>query len=119
MDEAVPTRRGFERHALTVTLLTVVSRFGGLVREACFSRLIGLTEVASAFGFAFQFPNLFRRLFGEGALSAALVPEQTRLEHRQPDAARRLAASVLSWLALLLGGITIIAEIVLWSLPEA
>jgi putative peptidoglycan lipid II flippase len=119
MDEAVPTRRGFERHALTVTLLTVVSRFGGLVREACFSRLIGLTEVASAFGFAFQFPNLFRRLFGEGALSAALVPEQTRLEHRHPDAARRLAASVLSWLALLLGGITIIAEIVLWSLPEA
>jgi putative peptidoglycan lipid II flippase len=119
MAETAPTRRGFERHALTVTLLTGASRFGGLIREACFSRLIGLTEVASAFGFAFQIPNLFRRLFGEGALSAALVPEQTRLELRHPDAARRLASSVLSWLAILLGAITILAEIVLWSLPEA
>ena len=87
--------RGFERHALTVTALTAASRFGGLAREACFSRLIGLTEAASAFGFAFTVPNLFRRLFGEGALSAALIPEQTRLEHRHPEAARRLAAKVL------------------------
>lgn len=109
--------RGFERHAFTVTLLTGLSRFGGLAREACFSRLIGLNEVASAFGFAFQVPNLFRRLFGEGALSAALVPEQTRLERRRPDAARRLAASVLSTLALVLGSIVLVAELVLHALP--
>jgi len=119
MPETPPRRRGFERHALTVTLLTAASRFGGLAREACFSRLIGLTEVASAFGFAFQIPNLFRRLFGEGALSAALVPEQSRLEHRRPDAARRLASSVLSWLALLLGAIVVVAEIALAWLPES
>lgn len=110
--------RGFERHAFTVTLLTGLSRFGGLAREACFSRLVGLNEVASAFGFAFQVPNLFRRLFGEGALSAALVPEQTRLERRRPDAARRLAASVLSMLALVLGATVVVAEIVLQLLPD-
>ncbi len=119
MPESAPTRRGFERHALTVTLLTAASRFGGLAREACFSRLIGLTEVASAFGFAFQIPNLFRRLFGEGALSAALIPEQSRLEHRHPDAAARLASSVLAWLTVLLGGLVIAAELVLGLLPES
>ena len=82
MAEASPSvgRRGFERHALTVTLMTAASRFGGLAREACFGRLIGVSDAASAFGFAFLVPNLFRRLFGEGALSAALVPEQAKLE---------------------------------------
>lgn len=109
--------RGFERHALTVTLLTAASRFGGLAREACFSRLVGLTEVASAFGFAFQVPNLFRRLFGEGALSAALVPEQARLERTHPDAARRLASSLLCWLTLLLGGLVFVAEVAIATVP--
>ena len=109
--------RGFERHALTVTALTTASRFGGLAREACFSRLIGLTEAASAFGFAFTVPNLFRRLFGEGALSAALIPEQTRLEHRHPEAARRLAAKVLVVLGLGLAALVVVGEVLLAVLP--
>lgn len=110
-------RRGFERHALTVTLLTAASRFGGLAREACFGRLIGVSEAASAFGFAFLVPNLFRRLFGEGALSAALVPEQSRLEARDPQAARRLASLMLARVGLLLAALTIVGEAILLSIP--
>ncbi len=110
-------RRGFERHALTVTLLTTASRFGGLAREACFGRLIGISDAASAFGFAFLVPNLFRRLFGEGALSAALVPEQAKLEERDPRAGRRLAALMLARVGLLLAALTIVGEMILLTVP--
>ena len=110
-------RRGFERHALTVTLLTAASRFGGLAREACFGRLIGVSDAASAFGFAFLVPNLFRRLFGEGALSAALVPEQAKLEERDPHAAGRLASLLLARVGLLLAAVTIVGEAILLAVP--
>ena len=113
-----PEARGFERHALTVTLLTVLSRFGGLAREAFFGRLIGVSDAASAFGFAFLVPNLFRRLFGEGALSAALVPEQTRLEEKDPRAASRLAALTLARVGLFLAGLAVIGELIIAFIPS-
>ena len=114
-----PAGRGFERHALTVTVLTAASRFGGLAREACFSRIVGLTDVASAFWFAFMVPNLFRRLFGEGALTAALIPEQARLEKRHPDVARRMSTVMLLGLGLILSGVVVVGEICLWMFgPE-
>lgn len=53
---------------------TMVSRLLGLVREMAYSRFMGVTAVAGAFGLAFQIPNLFRRLLGEGALTAAFIP---------------------------------------------
>ncbi|MCC7375063.1 MAG: murein biosynthesis integral membrane protein MurJ [Verrucomicrobiales bacterium] len=53
---------------------TLVSRVLGLVREMVYARFMGTGWVASAFLFAFQIPNLFRRLLGEGALTAAFVP---------------------------------------------
>ncbi|MBC03360.1 MAG: murein biosynthesis integral membrane protein MurJ [Phycisphaerae bacterium] len=111
-----PAGRGFERHALTVTMLTAASRLGGLAREACFSRIVGLTDVASAFGFAFMVPNLFRRLFGEGALSAALIPEQARLEKRHPAVAGRLATVMLLGLGLGLAAIVVLGELLLLML---
>lgn len=53
---------------------TLLSRILGMVRMIVYARFMGDSKVASAFFFAFQVPNLFRRLLGEGALSAALVP---------------------------------------------
>lgn len=53
---------------------TLVSRLLGLVRDQLMAATFGAGAVASAFLLAFQVPNLFRRLLGEGALSAALVP---------------------------------------------
>ena len=64
----------FEHHARTVTLLTFVSRVTGLARDAALSRVFGVSALTDAFWFAFMIPNLFRRLFGEGALSAAFLP---------------------------------------------
>ncbi len=116
MSETAP--RGFQRHAVTVATLTFASRIGGLARDACLSRLVGLNELTSGFAFAFLVPNLFRRLFGEGALSAALIPEQTRLESRDPAAARRLVATILSVVAVGLVALLLIAEVVLGLVPS-
>lgn len=53
---------------------TLTSRILGLVREMVYADFMGNTWVASAFVMAFQVPNLFRRLLGEGALTAAFIP---------------------------------------------
>ncbi len=46
----------------------------GLAREVALARIFGAYWMLDAFNMAFKIPNLFRRLFGEGALSAAFVP---------------------------------------------
>ena len=53
---------------------TLLSRLLGMVREMVYARFMGDGLVASAFFYAFQIPNLFRRLLGEGALTAAFIP---------------------------------------------
>jgi putative peptidoglycan lipid II flippase len=87
---------------------TLVSRFAGLAREVLTARVLGDTLVGSAFAAAFIVPNLFRRLFGEGALSAAFLPEYTRLVKHDPARASRLATLVLALLTLVTGGLTIL-----------
>ncbi len=53
---------------------TMVSRVLGLFRDQLTAAIFGASAIGSAFIFAFQIPNLFRRLLGEGALTAAIVP---------------------------------------------
>jgi len=53
---------------------TLLSRLLGMVREIVYARFMGDGWVAGAFQFAFTIPNLFRRLLGEGALTAAFIP---------------------------------------------
>jgi putative peptidoglycan lipid II flippase len=54
--------------------LTMVSRVLGFAREMVFARVLGAGMAADAFALAFLIPNLFRRLFGEGAFSQGFVP---------------------------------------------
>ncbi|MEO1205181.1 MAG: murein biosynthesis integral membrane protein MurJ [Pseudomonadota bacterium] len=58
----------------TVGGLTLISRLLGFVRDILIAATLGSGAVADAFFVAFRFPNLFRRLFGEGAFNAAFVP---------------------------------------------
>jgi putative peptidoglycan lipid II flippase len=53
---------------------TLTSRILGMVREMVYARFMGVGLVTDAFLLAFQIPNLFRRLLGEGALTAAFIP---------------------------------------------
>lgn len=62
------------RPVVTVGGLTLVSRLFGLLREVAMAAILGAGPVAEAFIVAFRLPNLFRRLFAEGALTVAFVP---------------------------------------------
>lgn len=93
-----------------VSGLTLLSRFAGLARDIVTANIFGNTALSSAFRAAYAIPNLFRRLFGEGALSAAFLPEYTRLRRDQPDAAHQLASMILRLLTLTTGALTLIIE---------
>src|SRR6516162_4291754 len=62
------------RAIATVGSFTLMSRVVGFVRDIVLSALLGSGAVADAFFVAFKLPNFFRRLFAEGAFSAAFVP---------------------------------------------
>ncbi len=97
----------------TVSALTLISRILGLVRDLVTVRIFGDTAVGSAFAAAFAIPNVFRRLFGEGALSAAFLPAYSRLNDADPPTAAALARHTLLWLALVTGALTVLAEVAL------
>jgi putative peptidoglycan lipid II flippase len=96
---------------------TLISRILGMVREMVYAGFMGDSAVAGAFKTAFMLPNLFRRLLGEGALTAAFIPifkekEKTEGEKEMWKAANAVlsgllvAASILTVLIML--GISIV-----------
>ncbi|MDA3873878.1 MAG: murein biosynthesis integral membrane protein MurJ [Kiritimatiellae bacterium] len=95
------------RSAGAVSLGTISSRVLGLLREMLMAWTFGTDKIASAFVVAFTIPNLFRRLFGEGALSAAFIPSYVRVrEEKGPLSAWQLTRNTVSLLILILGGIS-------------
>ncbi|MDR2364177.1 MAG: murein biosynthesis integral membrane protein MurJ [Spirochaetaceae bacterium] len=66
--------RSLVRHGSSLSLLTLVSRVLGLVREMTKAALLGTSALSDAFSVAFLIPNLFRRLFAEGSISVAFIP---------------------------------------------
>ena len=96
----------------TVGGLTMVSRVLGFVRDILIAARLGTGAVADAFFVAFRFPNLFRRLFGEGAFNSAFVPLfAKRLEGEGQAAARSFAEEALAGLLFVLLLLTALAEI--------
>ncbi len=80
---------------------TLASRLLGLVREVVYARFMGDTWVGSAFFYAFTIPNLFRRLLGEGVLTAAFIPVfKDREQNAGASAMWRTANAVMCGLAL-------------------
>src|SRR5258708_2881105 len=89
---------------------TMISRVLGMVREMVYAAFMGNTWVASAFTLAFQVPNLFRRLLGEGALTAAFIPLFKHKEVQEGEAEMwRSANAVISGLVTAAGVVTLIA----------
>src|SRR5258706_4699516 len=82
--------------------------------------LLGAGPLADAFLIAFKLPNLFRRLFAEGAFSAAFVPLFGGLLARDGRAAaERIAGQTLAWLTATLLALTVLAELVMPALMLA
>lgn len=96
----------------TVGGATLASRFLGFAREMLIASILGAGPVADAFYAAFRFPNLFRRLFAEGAFNSAFVPMFSKeLETSDRQQAREFAQNVLGYLVVILLVLTALAEI--------
>ncbi len=96
----------------TVGGLTMLSRILGFVRDIFIAAVLGTGAVADAFFVAFRFPNLFRRLFAEGAFNAAFVPLfAKRLQGEGKAEASRFAEEAMAVLIFALLIVTALAEI--------
>lgn len=94
----------------TVGGWTMVSRVLGFVRDAMMAAVLGAGPAAEAFVVAFRLPNLFRRLFAEGALNAALVPIYAkRLEQDGKESAVRFGGEAAVLLILAMLALTLLA----------
>ena len=100
------------RGVLTVGGWTMASRVLGFLRDMLIAALAGTGPVADAFFVALRLPNLFRRLFGEGAFNAAFVPEFSGiLATEGRDQARRFAQEAIAVLAFWLALLTVAGEV--------
>lgn len=99
------------RGILTVGGWTMASRILGFVRDMTIAAILGAGPVADAFFVALKLPNLFRRLFGEGAFNAAFVPAFSGLLATEgPDSARRFARETYGAMTFWLLFVTIVGE---------
>ena len=109
--------------ASTVSLLTLVSRITGLLRDLLMASVFGVNGLTDAFNVAFRIPNLLRRLFAEGAFSQAFVPVLARSRASVGDAATRTlidaVATALAGVLLLISVPGIIAApLLVWALAS-
>lgn len=111
------------RAASTVSLWTLLSRVTGLVRESLLAATFGASAMTDAFNVAFRIPNLFRRLFAEGAFSQAFVPVLAATHTRDGHAATQIVvdavASVMVWILLVVCAAGVVAAPVLvWCMAS-
>ena len=91
--------------ASIISLLTLASRITGLLRQLLMAAMFGASPLTDAFNVAFRIPNMFRRLFAEGAFSQAFVPVLAGLKQTEGEAATKVLidqiATVLAWALVL------------------
>jgi len=98
-----------------IASLTAVSRIFGFIRDIAYSHFFGANALLDAWTIAFKIPNLARRLFGEGAISASLIPVYSQELHKNPEQAKQLANTVVTVLFILLAMIVLLGEGGLWT----
>ena len=103
----------FIKSTAIVSGFTALSRVLGLVRDMLMAGVFGTSLYVSAFVVAFTIPNLFRRLFGEGALSASFIPVFIEVRHKEGEGpAWIMVRKVVTLLTLTLLAIVIAAMLV-------
>jgi putative peptidoglycan lipid II flippase len=99
----------------TVGGATLASRILGFVRDALIGRALGTSDAAEAYVAAFALPNLFRRIFAEGAFNTAFVPLfAKRLEGKGENAAQVFAQHVVS---LLVPVLFVLSALLIFAMP--
>ncbi|HVW91775.1 MAG TPA: murein biosynthesis integral membrane protein MurJ [Devosia sp.] len=107
------------RNFINVGAMTTGSRILGFIRDALVAAVLGTGPAADAYLAAFRFPNLFRRLFAEGAFNTAFIPLFAKsLEQEGMEPARLWAGRIISWLTVVVFTVTVLVEIFMpWILP--
>ena len=106
-------REHFFSAAKMIALITMCSRVLGMIRDMAIISL-GADRAMDAFWLAFKVPNVFRRLFGEGAISAAFIPIFSKTcETDGPERARKVLANCMGMLAIILVSLLAITELCL------
>ncbi len=90
------------RSGIIVAFFTLLSRIFGLLRELFIASLFGAGAVADSVNVAFKLPNLFRRIFGEGALSTVFVPIFNTKMLQSTEAACRFSGAIFTLLLVVL-----------------
>ncbi|MFQ6034770.1 MAG: murein biosynthesis integral membrane protein MurJ [Sedimentisphaerales bacterium] len=103
--------RGFRQ----IALLTMASRVLGMLRDMTFAYFLGASGLMDGWAIAFKVPNLARRLFGEGAASSSLIPVYSEELQRDREKANRLAFTVVTAVFVLLTGIVLLGEGIIWG----
>lgn len=99
-----PASQGAQRIAAAILL----SRVTGLVREAVFTQLFGLSMYADAYRAAVKLPNFLQNLLGDGTLGASFIPVYSELlEQGRHEEAGRVAGAVFALLTALAGGLAL------------
>lgn len=97
-----------------IAFITVISRILGMLRDISFAYFLGASGLMDGWAIAFKIPNLARRLFGEGAASSSLIPVYSEQLEKDPQQAKKLANTVVSVIFVLLCGIVLLGELVIW-----
>ena len=104
------------RSLFTVGGFTFLSRILGLVRDQLIAAFVGAGTVADAFVLAFRVPNMFRRIFAEGAFSAAFVPVYGRVKTQDgEEEAQRFARNALGFLLVT---VVPLSALMIWGMPQ-
>ena len=109
--------------ASTVSLFTLASRVTGLLRDLIMASMFGANALTDAFNVAFRIPNLFRRLFAEGAFSQAFVPVLASTKAQEGEERTRAlisdVATVLFWVLLVVCVVGVVgAPALVWLLAS-
>lgn len=100
------------RNTLVQSSLTLGSRILGFARDILIAAKVGAGPVGDAFVTALMFPNLFRRIFAEGAFAQAFVPAYARtLEAEGQEAAEEVARQTMRFLFAVTAALVIAAQI--------
>ncbi len=95
-------KRSFIKKVGIISIITMVSRILGLVRDLVRARLLGTSFYSDAFTLAFSLPNLFRRLTAEGVMINAFIPVFCRVQKEDGDRAALGFSASFFWMATII-----------------
>ncbi|MGB2806191.1 MAG: murein biosynthesis integral membrane protein MurJ [Sedimentisphaerales bacterium] len=98
-----------------IASLTAISRVFGFVRDIAYSHFFGASDLFDAWTIAFKIPNLARRLFGEGAASASLIPIYSEELHKNPQQAKQLINTIVTVVFVILAAMVLIGQGIIWG----